>query len=74
MELTKNHLHKQLNNYFPNNVLPLDPWLGFEMLDKVFKPLDDKENQKRILKDFSKNHLEMTTNHYSNLLTKDTNY
>jgi len=37
-------LVNQLNNYFPNNVLPMDPWLGFEMIDKVYNPIGDLDN------------------------------
>jgi len=44
-----NILINQLNNYFPNDVLPIDPWLGFEMIDKVFKPLNDTDNQKKMI-------------------------
>ena len=37
-------LVKQLNDYFPNDVLPMDPWLGFELIDKIYKPIEDIEN------------------------------
>jgi len=42
-------LINQFNGYFPNAVLPIDPWLGFEMIDKIFKPLNDTESQKKML-------------------------
>ena len=44
-----NALSRQLNDYFPNDVLPIDPWLGFEILDKIFKPLNDIDNQKAMI-------------------------
>ena len=44
-----NILINQFNDYFPNEVLPIDPWLGFEIIDKIFKPLNDTENQKKMI-------------------------
>ncbi len=44
-----NILINQFNDYFPNDVLPIDPWLGFEIIDKIFKPLNDTENQKKMI-------------------------
>ena len=37
-------LSKQLNEYFPISVLPMDPWLGFELIDKIYIPLQDLDN------------------------------
>ena len=36
-------LVKQLNDYFSNDVLPMDPWLGFELIDKIYNPSDVEE-------------------------------
>ena len=54
-QLSKNNIKeiklliKQLNSYFPNDILPIDPWLGFEIMDKIYKPLGDLNNQKLLL-------------------------
>jgi len=37
-------LVKQLNDYFSNDVLPMDPWLGFELIDKIYNPIEDFKN------------------------------
>ena len=37
------HLFR-LNDYFPNHVLPMDPWLGFELIDKIYSPIKDFKN------------------------------
>jgi len=44
-------LAEQMNEYFPNDVLPIDPWLGFEIIDKIYKPLKLKDKQKKMLED-----------------------
>ena len=44
-------LVNQMLEYFPNDVLPIDPWLGFEIIDKIYKPLELKEKQKKMLED-----------------------
>ena len=42
-------LIKQFNDYFPINNIPMDPWLGFELIDKIYSPVNDLENQKQML-------------------------
>jgi len=37
-------LVKQLNDYFSNDALPMDPWLGFELIDKIYNPIKDFKN------------------------------
>ena len=54
-QLNKNNLEEvkllmnQLDEYFPTNILPMDPWLGFEMIDKIYAPLNAQENQKNMI-------------------------
>ena len=52
-------LVKQLNDYFPNEVLPMDPWLGFELIDKIYTPLWSE----RTLKDFDNNNIKSMIQH-----------
>jgi len=42
-------LVNQMDEYFPTNILPMDPWLGFEMIDKIYTPLNAQENQKNMI-------------------------
>ena len=42
-------LIEQFNEYIPTDVIPMDPWLGFELIDKIYQPLDDIENQKNMI-------------------------
>ena len=34
-------LIKRLNDYFPVETLPMDPWLGFELMDKIYEPTNN---------------------------------
>ena len=46
--------------YFPNDVLPIDPWLGFEFIDKIYKPLNDTSNQKNMISNLVKDNSDIT--------------
>ena len=42
-------LLNQMNAYFPHHILPIDPWLGFEIIDKIHKPLNAIDSQKEMI-------------------------
>ena len=37
-------LVEQLNDYFSTKTLPMDPWLGLELIDKIYHPIKDFNN------------------------------
>ena len=38
-----------MNTYFPYDALPIDPWLCFEIIDKIHVPTNQIESQKQML-------------------------
>ena len=38
-----------MNDNFPKEILPLDPWIGFELLEKIYTPLNYIDEQKNML-------------------------
>ena len=55
-QLSRNNIEEvkilinQLNHYFPNQVLPMDPWLGFELIDKIYSSVNDTDNIESMIK------------------------
>ena len=53
-------LNTNMLSYFPPDILPIDPWLGFEFIDKIYKPLNDTLNQKNMIKNLIKDNFDIT--------------
>ena len=43
-------LVNQLHNSFSNEVLPMDPWLGLELIKKIYSPIGDIDSIKLMVK------------------------
>tara|TARA_Y100000590_G_scaffold467643_1_gene647234 strand:- start:913 stop:2076 length:1164 start_codon:yes stop_codon:yes gene_type:complete len=46
---------KTMNDNFPKEQLPLDPWIGFELLEKIYTPLNYINEQRDMLEYLSNN-------------------
>ena len=45
----------RLNDYFPVETLPMDPWLGFELMDKIYEPTNNYIEIEKMINHLIKN-------------------
>ena len=50
-------LTDRLNDYFPVETLPMDPWLGFELMDKIYEPTNNYIEIEKMINHLIKNNI-----------------